>query len=1103
LRGLFYFEEVSAMTVSFNTPRADYTGNGSVSVYPVPFTLFVPTDLVVHVDGVLQELGIHYVVDGVLPGATSDCVFLPGHIPENGTHVILEGAAPITQPVDLGAGQRFYEDTVEGMVDRNTVLIKQLNQRVIKLALGMQIPPDGGSGSGGGLEFPPPKPDGYIKWDAEGKKLVTIEEAPQGPEGPKGDQGLQGDKGDTGISGPEGSKGDKGDTGNTGPQGIPGEQGSQGVKGDKGDKGDTGNTGPQGIPGEAAVANINYKGIWAPGTYVKNDCAISLIDGNSYVCTVASTTEQPGPSAVNWALWVQKGPQGQQGAQGPVGATGDKGDAGSAGLQGIQGVQGVKGDKGDTGATGPPGQKGDKGDKGDTGSGGGECPLAGPPVNATPGVNWNGGFENNLTNWSSTPTGGATAAIDTTDPAVGSKCLMIDANASTKSLVAGNSIHVPVTPSIALPISYRMKSNSAATGKNEVILDWLKANQSPSSVLPQTKYEYVPVGGSGIGLTGGTMLQQGSFEGAASPFKIEYSGADIYTDSTAPDGTRSLRFTYPSGYGPGNAPDNVFVGLAATNELLTEYYFKYSANYFRHYIVNKLTYWWIGATSNFYVGVSGPSGVSGNNKITVALQHNNTGQTDDLVPNTGNDVLIANGQWYKLTLYSKLNTGGGANGILKVWIDELAGAGDVLVMDYSNAPFLVGSDSSKQFNEFAFGPIFGGAGGGNKPAIDYMYFDKVSIKAGPFTSSGGGTPTGDPIPTVWTKYDKSPVPPSDAAFVKASLRTENNITRYDDIIIPGADVPAQQAADGPPGQVIYARPSEISLEKTWPTETIADKIAAAGCAEQNQILNGSFEVVDGTGLPAGWSISEKSANTSVSVITTDFAHGQKSVRIIADTAATLTCVAIITSFLNRCFNGSPVKLSYRLKCTKTSSGCHNIYVLWYDAGLVALPYSYVTHAFGVPGYVDPLPLPSVWTKYEHTFMPPPGAEYFRIALRGSVTGPNGVLFDDLTAYASSNLTQLLGTDLPSGQVINLSAPASGGTVTAPSDGYIYIQSNPATAISQYISITCNGVAVTMLATGSNVTLGGFLPVIIGGVVTINFTVPSIAQLKLIKSIGGK
>jgi len=121
----------------------------------------------------------------------------------------------------------------------------------------------------------------------------------------------------------------------TGPPGVQGPIGPQGIQGE------------QGPPGESAVANVQYKGTWQNGvTYVENDVTVSPADGNAYVCIAETSTEMPGPLAVEWILWVQRGPIGPQGPQGPLGA------------QGPMGPQGIPGEQGPNGLPGPEGRQG-------------------------------------------------------------------------------------------------------------------------------------------------------------------------------------------------------------------------------------------------------------------------------------------------------------------------------------------------------------------------------------------------------------------------------------------------------------------------------------------------------------------------------------------------------------------------------------------------------------------------------------------------------------------------------------------------------------------------------------------------------------------------
>jgi len=220
------------------------------------------------------------------------------------------------------------------------------------------------------MEMPGPLAVDWTLW---------VRRGPAGPQGPQGPYGAQGPIGPQGVPGPEG------------PAGLPGPEGRQGEQGPIGAQGPIGPQGQAGLPGEAAVANIVYRGIWSEFvTYNQNDCVISTVDGNSYVCIVESTTEEAGPGSVDWGLWVQKGPPGPQGPPGIEGAIGLQGPQGIPGVDGQQGLPGTQGAPGATGGQGAPGpqgpigpqgiqgekgENGEKGDSGDKGEAGGGVPL--------------------------------------------------------------------------------------------------------------------------------------------------------------------------------------------------------------------------------------------------------------------------------------------------------------------------------------------------------------------------------------------------------------------------------------------------------------------------------------------------------------------------------------------------------------------------------------------------------------------------------------------------------------------------------------------------------------------------------------------------------
>jgi len=230
-------------------------------------------------------------------------------------------------------------------------------------------------------------------------------------------------------------------------------------------------------------------------------------------------------------------------------------------------------------------------------------------------------------------------------------------------------------------------------------------------------------------IEGGTILAQTSFEGSMLPFKHAHSGADIYTDPTAPDGSQVLRFTYPPGHPGGYSTDVVWVEFQqGYNEVKVEYYFKYSENFFFNRVDNKQIYVDTGDQTNFFLSAVDNNYIGGTGiqtEIQYVGQWGNIGEAERRWPNMS-DVVIFPNIWYKVIFYFKLNTNGRSNGILKVWVNNTQ------IMDYSDVVFNTGSSANQPCYSLKFDPVWGGGGEPKPNATDYFYVDAVKIWAGPF-----------------------------------------------------------------------------------------------------------------------------------------------------------------------------------------------------------------------------------------------------------------------------------------------------------------------------------------------------------------------------------
>ncbi|MCL5884447.1 MAG: hypothetical protein M1377_03735 [Deltaproteobacteria bacterium] len=153
------------MTISATHTRKDYVGNGVLATYPFDFEVFASSDLKVYVAGSLQALGVHYTVTGTLPG-TGNVVFAAGFIPALNAAIIIEGDTPVTQATDLNTGEQFYEESLEQMVDKATILLQQIKNRALQLPLGHALP--------GPIPFPALSASKFLRTNPAGTGLEFV-----------------------------------------------------------------------------------------------------------------------------------------------------------------------------------------------------------------------------------------------------------------------------------------------------------------------------------------------------------------------------------------------------------------------------------------------------------------------------------------------------------------------------------------------------------------------------------------------------------------------------------------------------------------------------------------------------------------------------------------------------------------------------------------------------------------------------------------------------------------------------------------------------------------------------------------------------------------
>ncbi len=245
------------------------------------------------------------------------------------------------------------------------------------------------------------------------------------------------------------------------------------------------------------------------------------------------------------------------------------------------------------------------------------------------------------------------------------------------------------------------------------------------------------------GIAHATVLLSGSFEnGLFSPFRERtITGATVVTDSTAPNGTGSLKFTFPAGLYGGVAPDIVSRSFTSTNEMWIQYWFKYSSNWRWNTIMNKQIYVPTGSQSlpeevNFFIGAMSQWG----EQIGFSTQHNSDSSLNQTFRSFG--WTLTKGVWHKVVIHVKMNTAGVQDGIAQVWVD------DVLRINQSNVLYRK-TGQSYGFTNFQMTPIYGG-GKETIPTEQYLWFDHVLVQTTPITDSSSPPPD----------LPKEPTPPS-------------------------------------------------------------------------------------------------------------------------------------------------------------------------------------------------------------------------------------------------------------------------------------------------------------------------------------------------------
>lgn len=111
------------MTVSTLDFYKVYVATASQTVFPYAFAILAAADLRVYDNGALQVLGVDYTVSGAGTANGGNVTFVTGRTA--GHTIFLRRETPRTQATDLAAGQKFYEDALEAVADKLTLILQE------------------------------------------------------------------------------------------------------------------------------------------------------------------------------------------------------------------------------------------------------------------------------------------------------------------------------------------------------------------------------------------------------------------------------------------------------------------------------------------------------------------------------------------------------------------------------------------------------------------------------------------------------------------------------------------------------------------------------------------------------------------------------------------------------------------------------------------------------------------------------------------------------------------------------------------------------------------------------------------------------------------
>ena len=157
------------MTVATEVSRMDLLGDGVNDTFTFTFRIYLKTDILVYVDGVLKTVDVDYTIPaaGINNPAGGTIVFTPGNIPALNAAVAIILDLPVTQLMDLVEGDKLPAETLEIAIDRLVKLaqaLRNMSYNVLKVPIYSTL---------GDITVPIAAGE-FLAWNAVGDAIVTV-----------------------------------------------------------------------------------------------------------------------------------------------------------------------------------------------------------------------------------------------------------------------------------------------------------------------------------------------------------------------------------------------------------------------------------------------------------------------------------------------------------------------------------------------------------------------------------------------------------------------------------------------------------------------------------------------------------------------------------------------------------------------------------------------------------------------------------------------------------------------------------------------------------------------------------------------------------------